>query len=45
MTQDYYGKIETKDLLENGSKTLVNNENKILYLEKLSCFKMYHAVK
>jgi E3 ubiquitin-protein ligase HUWE1 len=45
INRDYFGRIETKQLIDNGSSVVVTNENKISYLEKLGCYQMYLVVK
>lgn len=41
VSKDYFGRVETKHLIENGANTAVTQENKVSYLEKLSCYQMY----
>jgi E3 ubiquitin-protein ligase HUWE1 len=42
---DYFGKVESKPLVEGGMDLRVTNENKLEYLEKLGFFKMYINIK
>ena len=43
--QDFFGRMETKELIENGKNISVTNENKKMYVEKLTFFKLYLNIK
>jgi len=45
ITQDFYGKIEQIDLMEDGQNVPVTNENKNQYIEKLLYYKMYSSIR
>ena len=43
--QEYFGRIELKELIPNGKNIPVTNENKKLYVEKMAFFKLYSNIK
>lgn len=43
--QDFFGKIESKELIPGGAEIRVTNANKLDYLDKLGYYKMYTMVK
>mmetsp|Transcript_22041 Transcript_22041/g.16443 ORF Transcript_22041/g.16443 Transcript_22041/m.16443 type:complete len:192 (+) Transcript_22041:895-1470(+) len=42
--QENYGKTEEVELIKDGKSIMVDNENKMMYLEKLTFFKLYLSV-
>ena len=42
--QDYFGKIDSKELVPGGAEIKVTNANKLEYLDKLGYFKMYTMI-
>ena len=44
-TWDYFGDIQTKELMPNGKNTLVTNENKHLFIMKNCKAKLYEEIK
>jgi E3 ubiquitin-protein ligase HUWE1 len=43
--QDFFGRVEEIELIENGRNIPVTNENKQLYIEKLTYFKLYTSIQ
>ena len=44
-TKNRWGKVITEDLIENGSKIMVNNNNRFLYIKKLAAYKLHFQIK
>ena len=44
-TWDYFGDVQTKELIPNGKNTLVTNENKHLFIMKNCKAKLYEEIK
>ncbi len=42
--QDFFGKIESKELVPGGAEIKVTNANKLEYLDSLGYFKMYTMI-
>lgn len=43
--QDFFGRSEDFELIENGRNVAVTNENKDQYIEKLTYFKLYQCIQ
>lgn len=43
--QDFFGRTEDFELIENGRNIAVTNENKDQYIEKLTYFKLYQCIQ
>lgn len=44
-SKNNYGKVVTENLIENGSKIMVNNNNRFMYIKKLAAYKLHYQVK